>query len=665
MRWCLCKRKTKQAIKYDIDRGAGWLSAEQAVFLTRQEDNEDLKCQTCGTSVSAFCTTASCDGHCPSTKCPLHLPLLLLRNHLDLPDATSFHNGRWQADYVSSPITGSIQWALFVEEKYNLTTAYGECPLCYELMCLGKIGLLFDINPKKRRICNHVFHLDCIHQATQSDKDGVSEDDPRCPVCSTSFETVINLPSVEKDFVAWWEYVAGGSNFCLSLAESVEFITFLLKLDTDDVTDLHGYAATICTMTSTSSLSAPTTQRLLASLTYMNEGLASAVGADFAPSSTAGSPGGVPHVHSGELSPRPSFMGLITAAAPNKVSDAMHNAMDNATKVKEAATEKVKERVQTIMENMSGVKDKRMVPCLTSTQFADLYRWTDERRRANGFDENRLFGIANGKSGKTVSDFCDMDGNGLVTCHELIRGCVKTYAHSDRKSKVRTIAAVEWAVLSLWIGLSRGKSAILLSHFEANCAHRIEDYFLSAGYTNSADEFNINDPRHSSSSDEQEFWQGPRAPRKKQMPKEEKIKEREKTVAFAATGSDSDDDRRLTSGSEEDKGPMESTLSASIPVPSADSDGREAGTTHSVASNSYNFPEEESLEDFFMDQLSKSPESLMMYSPASRESSFSDEEKADYQEKEKEKEKVKRHKKVWKRREEEFWICLLKKKEKK
>ena len=77
---------------------------------------------------------------------------------------------------------------------------HSECPVCYEEMWKAASGVF--VNPSGKRTCPHFFHLSCARQVGEQSRGG-----KHCPLCRAQFQSVVEVPAVDRDPNAWFNLV--------------------------------------------------------------------------------------------------------------------------------------------------------------------------------------------------------------------------------------------------------------------------------------------------------------------------------------------------------------------------------------------------------------------------------------------------------------------------
>ena len=79
---------------------------------------------------------------------------------------------------------------------------HSECAVCFDELHSRTLGVLLD--ERGRRLCRHIFHLDCL-QDLPSGRDNGGK--PLCPVCRRQSSSITKLPSLFDDPKRWFELV--------------------------------------------------------------------------------------------------------------------------------------------------------------------------------------------------------------------------------------------------------------------------------------------------------------------------------------------------------------------------------------------------------------------------------------------------------------------------
>lgn len=104
---------------------------------------------------------------------------------------------------------------------------HAECPICFDAMCSQPSGVL---TKSGRRCCVHFFHKRCITDVLNAHPCNAT-----CPMCRLAFDSVLEVPSIEKDPKRWFQCVDLNGDHKLSRQEVTEVFRAQLPCDMEQL----------------------------------------------------------------------------------------------------------------------------------------------------------------------------------------------------------------------------------------------------------------------------------------------------------------------------------------------------------------------------------------------------------------------------------------------
>lgn len=109
---------------------------------------------------------------------------------------------------------------------------HNECPICFDAMHNEQSGVLAKRNGV--RVCPHFFHHRCVSDLLKRGNAlPQAMRNPNCPLCRTTFESVVAVPKLESDPSAWFKVVDMNGDGGLSKSE-IKYV-LLAQLPIDEV----------------------------------------------------------------------------------------------------------------------------------------------------------------------------------------------------------------------------------------------------------------------------------------------------------------------------------------------------------------------------------------------------------------------------------------------
>lgn len=87
------------------------------------------------------------------------------------------------------------------KKKQEVPSRYDECAICYDALCVSKVGVLANRIPPKR-FCRHYFHLHCLEYFLS-----LEEMNQKCPYCKAGPADCVELPNPWENADLWFNLV--------------------------------------------------------------------------------------------------------------------------------------------------------------------------------------------------------------------------------------------------------------------------------------------------------------------------------------------------------------------------------------------------------------------------------------------------------------------------